>query len=80
MNTKTKWSIFAAVIALAIVIQISFIIPAHALTYYFNCISRIANKNGTITLENAVNCYDKVFKGAKQAQVQVQNNNTMLSS
>jgi hypothetical protein len=80
MNTKTKWSIFAAIIALAIVIQISFIIPAHALTYYFNCISRIANKNGTITLENAVNCYDKVFKGAKQAQVQVQNNNTRLSS
>jgi hypothetical protein len=80
MNTKTKWSIFAAITALAIVIQISFIIPAHALTYYFNCISRIANKNGTITLENAVNCYDKVFKGAKQAQVQVQNNNTRLSS
>jgi hypothetical protein len=80
MNTKTKWSIFAAVIALAIVIQISFIIPAHALTYYFNCISRIANKNGTITLENAVNCYDKVFKGAKQVQAQVQNNNTTTLS
>ena len=80
MNTETKWSIFAAIIALAIVIQINFIIPAHALTYYFNCISRIANKNGTITLENAVNCYDKVFKGAKQTQVQVQNNNTTLSS
>jgi len=80
MNTKTKWSIFAAVIALAIVIQISFIIPAHALTYYFNCISRIANKNGTITLENAVNCYDKVFKGAKQVQAQAQNNNTTTLS
>ena len=80
MNTKTKWSIFAAVIALAIVIQISFIIPVHALTYYFNCISRIANKNGTITLENAVNCYDKVFKGAKQVQAQVQNNNTTTLS
>ncbi len=77
MNTKTKWSIFSAIIALAIVIQISFIIPAHALTYYFNCISRIANKNGTITLENAVNCYDKVFKGAKHAQAQ---NNTTIAT
>ena len=80
MNTKTKWSIFSAVIALAIVIQISFIIPAHALTYYFNCISRIANKNGTITLENAVNCYDKVFKGANQAQAQNNTTITTLSS
>ena len=78
MNKKTKWSIFSTVIALVIVIQISFIIPAHALTYYFNCISRIANKNGTITLENAVNCYDKVFKGAKQAQAQ--NNNTTTTT
>jgi hypothetical protein len=69
MNTKTKWSIFVVVIVLAIVIvQISFIIPAHALTYYFNCITRIANKNGTLTLENVENCYDKVFKGAKQTQ------------
>ena len=80
MNAKTKWSIFSAVIALVIVIQISFIIPAHALTYYFNCISRIANKNGTITLENAVNCYDKVFKGAKQAQAQNNNNTTTTLS
>ena len=80
MNTKTKWSIFSAIIALAIVIQISFVIPAHALTYYFNCISRIANNNGTITLENAVNCYDKVFKGAKQAQAQNNTTITTLSS
>jgi hypothetical protein len=77
MNTKSKLSIFAIVIALAIVVQISFIIPAHALTYYFNCISRIANKNGTVTLENAENCYDKVFKGAKQAQ---EKNNITSSS
>jgi hypothetical protein len=72
MNTKTKWSIFVVVIVLAIVIvQISFIIPAHALTYYFNCITRIANKNGTLTLENVENCYDKVFEGAKQAQEKI---------
>jgi hypothetical protein len=30
-----------------------------------------------LTLENVENCYDKVFKGAKQAQ---QNNNNTLPS
>jgi hypothetical protein len=77
MNGKTKWSIIAIVIALAIVVQIGFIVPAHALTYYFNCITRIANKHGTLTLENVENCYDKVFKGAKLAQQK--NNNTLPS-
>jgi hypothetical protein len=31
-----------------------------------------------LTLENVENCYDKVFKGAKQAQ-QNNNNNTLPS-
>ena len=77
MNGKTRLSIITVVISLAIVIQIGFIIPAHALTYYFNCITRIANKHGMLTLENVENCYDKVFKGAKLAQQK--NNNTLPS-
>ena len=77
MNGKTRLSIIAIVIALAIVIQIGFIVPAHALTNYFNCITRIANRHGTLTLENVENCYDKVFKGAKLAQQK--NNNTLPS-
>jgi hypothetical protein len=77
MNGKTRLSIIAIVIALAIVVQIGFIVPAHALTNYFNCITRIVNKHGTLTLENVENCYDKVFKGAKLAQQK--NNNTLPS-
>jgi hypothetical protein len=77
MNGKTRLSIIAIVIALAIVVQIGFIVPAHALTYYFNCVTRIANKHGMLTLENVENCYDKVFKGAKL--VQQKNNNTLPS-
>jgi len=77
MNGKTRLSIIAIVIALAIVVHIGFIVPAHALTNYFNCITRIANKHGTLTLENVENCYDKVFKGAKLAQQK--NNNTLPS-
>jgi hypothetical protein len=77
MNRKTRLSIIAIVIALAIVVQIGYIIPAHALTYYFNCITRIANKHGRLTLEDVENCYDKVFKGAKIAQQKY--NNTLPS-
>ena len=77
MNGKIRLSIIAIVIALAIVIQIGLVVPAHALTYYFNCITRIANKHGMLTLENVENCYDKVFKGAKLAQQK--NNNTLPS-
>jgi hypothetical protein len=77
MNGKIRLSIIAIVIALAIVIQIGLVVPAHALTYYFNCITRIANKHGMLTLENVENCYDKVFKGAKLTQQK--NNNTLPS-
>jgi hypothetical protein len=77
MNGKIRLSIIAIVIALAIVVQIGLVVPAHALTYYFNCITRIANKHGMLTLENVENCYDKVFKGAKLAQQK--NNNTLPS-
>jgi len=77
MNGKIRLSIIAIVIALAIVVQIGLIVPAHALTYYFNCITRIANKHGMLTLENVENCYDKVFIGAKLAQQK--NNNTLPS-
>jgi len=41
---------------------------AKALTRYDNCTTRVANKNGTLSLQNVGNCYDQVFKGAKQAE------------
>ncbi len=40
---------------------------AFALTRYFNCVTRIANGNGTLTLENVKGCYYKVFQGARDA-------------
>jgi hypothetical protein len=63
-TTLTVLTIFAIVISLCILFQIGFITPAHALTHYFNCITRVANKNGTLTLATVEACYDKVFKGA----------------
>jgi hypothetical protein len=49
------------------IIQNLFLTSAYALTRYFNCITRIANGNGTMTLENVKGCYYKVFQGARDA-------------
>ena len=48
-------------------IQSLFLTSAYALTRYFNCITRVANGNGTMTLENVKGCYYKVFQGARDA-------------
>jgi accessory gene regulator protein AgrB len=58
-------SIIATVIALAILFQVGFVANTFALTRYFNCTTRIANNNNTISLANIEACYDKVFQGAK---------------
>src|ERR1041385_2311996 len=57
-------AIFAIVMSLSLLFQIGSITSAHALSHYFNCIIRGANKSGTLTLTNVETCYDKVFKGA----------------
>ena len=33
-----------------------------------HCTTKVANKNGTLSLQNIENCYDQVFKGAEQAE------------
>ena len=62
-TTLTIAGIFAIVMSLSILFQIGSITSAHALSHYFNCIIRGANKSGTLTLTNVETCYDKVFKG-----------------
>jgi hypothetical protein len=63
-NTLTIATIFAIVMSLSLLFQIGTIASAHALSHYFNCIIRGADKSGTLTLTNVETCYDKVFKGA----------------
>ena len=66
----------AIVISLSILFQIGSITSAHALSHYFNCIIRGANKRGTLTLTNVETCYGKVFKGANtNANQDLDNNN-----
>ena len=48
-------------------IQSLFLTSVYALARYFNCVTRIANGNGTMTLENVKGCYYKVFQGARDA-------------
>ena len=69
MNSLKKpkipaWSIIAFVISFAILIQISHIDSAHALTKYINCVTSIANSKRVLSLTDVTACYDKEFKGA----------------
>ena len=50
------------------VYQTGLMVDADALTRYYNCTTRVANKNGTLSLQNIENCYDQVFQGAKPAE------------
>jgi hypothetical protein len=56
-----------AILAVTSIIQSLFVSSAHVLTRYFNCVTRIENVNGTMTLENVKGCYYKLFQGARDA-------------
>ena len=62
----------AAVLSIIVIYQSGVLTDADALTRYFNCTTRAANKNGTLSLQNVDNCYDNVFKGAKSAEKELQ--------
>lgn len=62
----------AVSLSIIIIYQSGLLIDADALTRYFNCTTRVANKNGTLSLQNVDNCYDNVFKGAKAAEKELQ--------
>lgn len=58
------------VASLALLIQIPMMTSVHsayALTRYYNCVTKVANNHGTLTLSDIENCYDKVFKGAQNS-------------
>jgi hypothetical protein len=57
-------SIIIIVLASSFLIQISSVAPSEALTRYYNCIARVANKNATLSMANVDACYNLIFKGA----------------
>jgi hypothetical protein len=60
-------SVIAFVISFAILMQISHLETAHALTKYFACVVDKANEQGTFSIDDADACYVKEFKGAAGA-------------
>jgi hypothetical protein len=57
-------TIITIILISLLLIQITIVTPTHALTRYYNCIARIANKNATLSISNVNNCYNMIFKGA----------------
>jgi hypothetical protein len=49
------------VFVIVFVYQTGLMVDADALTRYYNCTTRVANKNGTLSLQNIENCYDNVY-------------------
>jgi hypothetical protein len=64
----TRKSSLLAIVSVALVctVAISTIVPAFALTKYFNCATRAANKDGDLTMEDVNECYYKIFVGARK--------------
>jgi hypothetical protein len=60
-NKTVMLSIIGAILATSLIIASSIAYPALALTRYFNCVIREANKSGQFTLDDANVCYDKKF-------------------
>ena len=69
MNRFLKSGIVIAIGILVVtsIVQSLFVSYAYALARYFNCVTRIANGNGTMSLDNVKGCYYKVFQGARDA-------------
>ena len=55
--------VFAMVTVLSLLTASIVVAPAFALTRYFNCITRIANKTGQLMIDDVNTCYDKEFPG-----------------
>ena len=53
-------------VAFVCTVVISTIAPAFALTKYFNCTTRAANRHADLTLEDVNECYYKIFVGARE--------------
>jgi hypothetical protein len=69
MNRILKDGIVIAIGLLVVIsiVQSLFVSNAYSLKRYFNCVTRIANGNGTMSLDNVKGCYYKVFQGARDA-------------
>ena len=71
MGTAIQNRVIIYIVTMFVIVfvyQTGLMVDADALTRYYNCTTRVANKNGTLSLQNIENYYDHVFKGAEQAE------------
>ena len=67
-NTKmTTLSMLSVTAIFVILIQTTLVDSSQGLTRYYNCVTRDANNQGSLSLTDVEMCYDKVFKGAQNA-------------
>lgn len=67
-NTKMTTSGMLSITAIfVILIQTTLVDSAQGLTRYYNCVTRDADNQGSLSLTDVEICYDKVFKGAQNA-------------
>lgn len=64
---ESRVAIAIGILVVTSIVQSLFVSDAYALARFFNCVTRIANGNGTMTLDNVKGCYYKVFQGARDA-------------
>lgn len=60
-SSYTKLSIVGIVVALALIMTSTFVIPAFAIKRFFNCMTDVANKHGQLTINDVNLCYDKEY-------------------
>jgi hypothetical protein len=64
-NIMKLLTIFTLV-TLLVLVTASLLVPAFALRNFFNCTTRVANRTGSLTIDEVKICYDKVFIGARK--------------
>lgn len=64
LNRKIGFTLIA-VLSIAAIVLVSQTASVNALSKYFNCTTKKANNNSQFGIQDALTCYDKVFKGAQ---------------
>ena len=73
-------------ILFTLLFNIAYVLPSEALTRFYNCVARVANKNSSLTISNVDNCYNLIFRGAldyygiKQPQMTSDNTTVLHNS
>lgn len=60
-STNRALAVIAIAVALAVIMTSTIVTPAFAIKRFFNCMTDIANKNGTLSIDNVNLCYDKEY-------------------